>query len=302
MIPSLRQLGLLSARYAEEEALREKQNTSTESLDVLKPTDTENNCNKTVIKNSSVSTVVSAPVPVQKVVNILSSPSATNTCSTTTSLPSSPLIIQSPPTLNTSTDCVPSANIIQIVPGQNSSFPSIEKLQQLGIDFIPMVPPYTTLTTPQGGLLMPASLGFTALSTLAPATILAAPQHYSPPLPPPPPTQYSSSSSGSSSVEVFSSLTNSRVRKPFHKRRPAHMDKNMLFCHFCGRKETPEWRKGPAGPATLCNACGLQWAKKIRAQRSSGSASSKNSSKPTSPVVSSKNSEESVCEVENVKV
>lgn len=50
--------------------------------------------------------------------------------------------------------------------------------------------------------------------------------------------------------------------KSFHKRRPAHVDKSQLFCHFCGRRETPEWRKGPAGPATLCNACGLQWAKK----------------------------------------
>jgi hypothetical protein len=27
------------------------------------------------------------------------------------------------------------------------------------------------------------------------------------------------------------------------------------------RKETPEWRNGPDGPATLCNACGLHYAK-----------------------------------------
>ncbi|KAH3761842.1 hypothetical protein Pelo_6328 [Pelomyxa schiedti] len=52
--------------------------------------------------------------------------------------------------------------------------------------------------------------------------------------------------------------------KPIHRRRPAHMDKTKLFCHLCGRKNTPEWRKGPDGPATLCNACGLQWAKKQR--------------------------------------
>ncbi|RCH77810.1 hypothetical protein CU098_006962, partial [Rhizopus stolonifer] len=25
--------------------------------------------------------------------------------------------------------------------------------------------------------------------------------------------------------------------------------------------ETPEWRKGPSGPRTLCNACGLIWTK-----------------------------------------
>jgi len=100
-------------------------------------------------------------------------------------------------------------------------------------------------------------------------------------------------------VEVFSSLTNSRIRKPFHKRRPAHMDKNMLFCHFCGRKDTPEWRKGPAGPATLCNACGLQWAKKMRAQRS-GSSLAKTAPK-TASVPSSKNSEETTSDAENAK-
>eukprot|EP00727_Mastigamoeba_balamuthi_P002577 m51a1_g12316 putative gata-binding transcription factor (163) ;mRNA; r:411672-412387 len=50
--------------------------------------------------------------------------------------------------------------------------------------------------------------------------------------------------------------------KPVHRRRPANMDKSKLFCHMCGRRDTPEWRKGPAGPATLCNACGLQWCKK----------------------------------------
>ncbi|KAH3745977.1 hypothetical protein Pelo_12602 [Pelomyxa schiedti] len=43
------------------------------------------------------------------------------------------------------------------------------------------------------------------------------------------------------------------------KRRPPNMDKSKLYCHQCGKRETPEWRKGPDGPATLCNACGLQW-------------------------------------------
>jgi hypothetical protein len=32
-------------------------------------------------------------------------------------------------------------------------------------------------------------------------------------------------------------------------------------CHSCGTSDTPEWRKGPDGPKTLCNSCGLQWAK-----------------------------------------
>ncbi|KAJ1985530.1 hypothetical protein H4R33_003970 [Dimargaris cristalligena] len=33
-------------------------------------------------------------------------------------------------------------------------------------------------------------------------------------------------------------------------------------CTDCGTVESPEWRKGPQGPKTLCNACGLRWAKK----------------------------------------
>ncbi|KAI7898121.1 uncharacterized protein BX663DRAFT_267690 [Cokeromyces recurvatus] len=32
-------------------------------------------------------------------------------------------------------------------------------------------------------------------------------------------------------------------------------------CHSCQSTETPEWRKGPLGPRTLCNACGLIWTK-----------------------------------------
>ncbi|CAG8731262.1 284_t:CDS:2, partial [Gigaspora rosea] len=28
-------------------------------------------------------------------------------------------------------------------------------------------------------------------------------------------------------------------------------------CHSCNISETPEWRRGPDGARTLCNACGL---------------------------------------------
>ncbi|TFK54670.1 hypothetical protein OE88DRAFT_1653099 [Heliocybe sulcata] len=35
-------------------------------------------------------------------------------------------------------------------------------------------------------------------------------------------------------------------------------------CVTCGRTDSPEWRKGPQGPKTLCNACGLRWAKQQR--------------------------------------
>ncbi|KAF7327965.1 GATA-type domain-containing protein [Mycena kentingensis (nom. inval.)] len=35
-------------------------------------------------------------------------------------------------------------------------------------------------------------------------------------------------------------------------------------CHSCQINETPEWRRGPDGARTLCNACGLHYAKLLR--------------------------------------
>jgi hypothetical protein len=35
----------------------------------------------------------------------------------------------------------------------------------------------------------------------------------------------------------------------------ADKDKPATYCRGCGATETPEWRRGPLGPRTLCNAC-----------------------------------------------
>ncbi|KAI7868413.1 MADB protein [Spinellus fusiger] len=40
------------------------------------------------------------------------------------------------------------------------------------------------------------------------------------------------------------------------------------ICTDCGTTSAPEWRKGPKGPKTLCNACGLRWAKTSKKQDS----------------------------------
>ena len=53
---------------------------------------------------------------------------------------------------------------------------------------------------------------------------------------------------------------------------PAHMPKYRKrsrapapgVCHSCGHSDTPEWRRGPEGARTLCNACGLHFAKLVR--------------------------------------
>ncbi|GAM26352.1 hypothetical protein SAMD00019534_095270 [Acytostelium subglobosum LB1] len=53
-----------------------------------------------------------------------------------------------------------------------------------------------------------------------------------------------------------------------------------LYCAFCGTLETPEWRKGPGGHKTLCNACGIHYSKNIKKELklSNGGASANNPS------------------------
>ena len=49
-------------------------------------------------------------------------------------------------------------------------------------------------------------------------------------------------------------------------------------CHSCNRAETPEWRRGPDGARTLCNACGLHYAKLTRKQQGANKGTSVGSS------------------------
>ncbi|KAG8746334.1 blue light receptor [Ceratobasidium sp. 414] len=50
-------------------------------------------------------------------------------------------------------------------------------------------------------------------------------------------------------------------------------------CSTCKRTDSPQWRKGPDGPNTLCNSCGLAWAR----QRKEGTHSRPGSSRSPSP-------------------
>ena len=38
-------------------------------------------------------------------------------------------------------------------------------------------------------------------------------------------------------------------------------------CMQCGTTHTPQWRTGPCGPSTLCNACGVKRLRAIKAQQ-----------------------------------
>ncbi|BGP37804.1 white collar 2 type of transcription factor [Rhodotorula kratochvilovae] len=47
------------------------------------------------------------------------------------------------------------------------------------------------------------------------------------------------------------------------KKKKARVEEGEFVCRDCGTVESPEWRKGPEGPKSLCNACGLRYAKLV---------------------------------------
>ncbi|RKP04128.1 hypothetical protein CXG81DRAFT_23236 [Caulochytrium protostelioides] len=50
-------------------------------------------------------------------------------------------------------------------------------------------------------------------------------------------------------------------------RRPVRMQTTTKgICLNCDTRKTGQWRKGPWGPRTMCNACGLEWSKRIKAE------------------------------------
>ncbi|KAL7090538.1 hypothetical protein ACP275_12G047200 [Erythranthe tilingii] len=56
---------------------------------------------------------------------------------------------------------------------------------------------------------------------------------------------------------------NDEVNRAPIARRGVNAD-DAKVCMACGNTNTPLWRKGPNGPQTLCNACGLKHARTLR--------------------------------------
>ncbi|KAL2758267.1 hypothetical protein ACRALDRAFT_2040499 [Sodiomyces alcalophilus JCM 7366] len=97
-----------------------------------------------------------------------------------------------------------------------------------------------------------------------------------------------------SSVGEIAALSGNSV-EPNEKRKKLHDDRQPeprsykassrrrqrntvdLSCHACHRVETPQWRPGPDGPGTLCNVCGLVYAKRER-MRQAGTGASQSAS------------------------
>ncbi|KAL4248834.1 Plant GATA Transcription Factor [Abortiporus biennis] len=68
--------------------------------------------------------------------------------------------------------------------------------------------------------------------------------------------------SGSKNTSADSTLPRKKQKKLYTT--------DQYVCVTCGRTDSPEWRKGPLGPKTLCNACGLRWAKSVRTSKEDG--------------------------------
>ncbi|KAL4859998.1 GATA transcription factor 16 [Chlorella vulgaris] len=47
---------------------------------------------------------------------------------------------------------------------------------------------------------------------------------------------------------------------------PLGINNNQQCCTKCGNVKTPQWREGPYGPKTLCNACGVKRTRRIKAE------------------------------------
>ena len=88
----------------------------------------------------------------------------------------------------------------------------------------------------------------------------------------PSPQQQRSGSSPSSSSSPYMhecTSTASEQGRPskYRKRSRAPAPGSCLSCHA---QDTPEWRRGPGGARTLCNACGLHYAKIVRRKKQDG--------------------------------
>jgi len=71
-----------------------------------------------------------------------------------------------------------------------------------------------------------------------------------------------------------------RDRDGLKKEKKKQKVADEYVCADCGTLDSPEWRKGPKGPKTLCNACGLRWAKKEKKRGGDDSKSNNNSPAP----------------------
>lgn len=81
-------------------------------------------------------------------------------------------------------------------------------------------------------------------------------------------------------------LKNRKLREELDSHAPKNHNKRRVSklnrqCLACKRTSTAEWRRGPEGPSTLCNPCGLKYAKGISPYDSFGSALTSSATGPS---------------------
>ncbi|KAI0078118.1 hypothetical protein K474DRAFT_1576588, partial [Panus rudis PR-1116 ss-1] len=82
-------------------------------------------------------------------------------------------------------------------------------------------------------------------------------------------TTTSNSNSGGGNGAASPTIDDPDAAARIKKARKIYIPEQYV-CVTCGRTDSPEWRKGPLGPKTLCNACGLRWAKKEKERLRNG--------------------------------
>ncbi|GAA5938109.1 hypothetical protein JCM3775_005344 [Rhodotorula graminis] len=94
--------------------------------------------------------------------------------------------------------------------------------------------------------------------------------------PPPPPLvddDGEQSHAGDSAGSAAPADAAKKVKKPPKQRPDGPVYKpNQKACESCGTVNSPEWRKGPTGAKSLCNACGLRYARSVARQKKQAEA------------------------------
>ncbi|KAF9617960.1 hypothetical protein IFM89_039253 [Coptis chinensis] len=82
--------------------------------------------------------------------------------------------------------------------------------------------------------------------------------HLSHSTPEPTPTPTPTITSSSSESDVSMNFGGKKTTK-FYKKKEVSERGDGRKCLHCGSDKTPQWRTGPLGPKTLCNACGVRF-------------------------------------------
>jgi len=67
----------------------------------------------------------------------------------------------------------------------------------------------------------------------------------------------------STQISVPSLQPPSKKKKKAQRKPTPHLPED-LYCRSCGETQTCEWRRGPDGYKSLCNACGIHFAKVVK--------------------------------------